>query len=97
MGFERSTSAVVDLVGLPTTGDAVERARVVTQIVRTLAGLSGIEEVRTRDDGEPWGLGLMMGGVDEDPYGYEDLLGFHICSAKPGTEAVPGDCFDALP
>jgi hypothetical protein len=95
--IDHSTSALVDLDGLPSTGDGVERARLITQVVRTLVGLSGIEHVRIRNQGEPWGMWLMTGGVDADSYGYEDLLGLHVGSAKPGTEAVTGDHFDALP
>ena len=92
------SSAVVNLVGLPMDADGVDRARVITQITRSLVGLSGIEQVWLREHGEPWGLWRMSGGVMNVAYGYDDLLGFfRICSSKPGTEAVEGDCFTALP
>jgi hypothetical protein len=40
----------------------------------------------------------MDGGIIDRPIDYQTLLGFYgICAAKPGTEAVPGDCFTALP
>lgn len=92
------SSAVVELVGLPTGANGIDRARVITQITRSLVGLSGIEQVWLREDGQPWGLWRMDGGVRDVPYGYDDLLGyFRICASKPGTEAVEGDCFSALP
>jgi hypothetical protein len=95
---EANAEAVVDLAGLPTDAGGVDRARIITQITRSLVGLSGIERVRLRDRGEPWGLWRMSGGVMDVSYGYDDLLGlFRVCSAKPGTEAVEGDCFTALP
>jgi hypothetical protein len=78
--------------------DGVGRVRVITQITRSLVGLSGIERIRLRHEGRPWGLWRMSGGVADEAHGYDELLGFfHICSAKPGTEAVEGDCFSALP
>lgn len=93
-----NTTGVVDLAGLPEEADAVERVRVITQITRSLVGLSGIERVRLRSDGEPWGLWLMSGGVDDEAYGYDKLLGFsRVCAGKPGTEIVEGNCFSALP
>jgi spore germination protein GerM len=93
-------TATVDLSGLPAQNDAnaVIKARVITQISRTLIGLSGIDRVRLQADGSPWGLWNMSGGVQDVAYDYPKLLGFyHVCVAKPGTETVPGDCFTALP
>jgi len=69
-----------------------------TQIARTLIGLSDIERVRLRVDGRAWGLWDMQGNVRDDPIDYDRLRGFFdICAATPGTEAVPGNCFSALP
>jgi spore germination protein GerM len=97
--IEKHTSAVVGLTGLPTEGaSGVERVRIITQITRSLVGLSGIERVWLRNDGTPWGLWRMEGGISNRPYDYDAMLGWsHVCAAKPGTEAVPGDCFSALP
>jgi spore germination protein GerM len=96
---EDHTSAVVRLTGLPTAGaSGVDRVRIITQIMRSLVGLSGIERVWLRNDGVPWGLWRMQGGISNRPYDYDAMLGWsHVCAAKPGTEAVPGDCFSALP
>ncbi len=96
--IEGNSNAVVDLSGLSNEADGVERVRVITQITRSLVGLSGIEEVWLRNEGNPWGLRLMSDGVANIAYGYDDLIGFfRICSSKPGTEAEEGDCFTALP
>jgi hypothetical protein len=90
--------AVVELSELPANAAAPDRVRVITQITRTLVGLSGIERVRLRASGEPWGLWWMSGGTADIAYGYDTLVGFsRICSSRPGTEAVEGDCFSALP
>jgi len=95
---EGKTTGVVDLAGLPEEANAVERVRVIIQITRSLVGLSGIERVRVRSDGEPWGLWLMSGGVADEAYGYEKLLGLsRVCVGKSGTEIVEGDCVSALP
>jgi hypothetical protein len=92
------THAVVDLAGLPRNANAVERARVITQITRTVVGVSSITRVRLYDEGQPWGLANMQGVVPDRPHDYRELLGFYrICAAEPGTEAVEGDCFTALP
>ena len=93
-------TATVDLSGLPAQNDAnaVLKVRVITQVSRTLIGLSGIDRVRLQADGSPWGLWNLQGGVQDIAYDYPKLLGFyHVCVAKPGTEAVPGACFTALP
>jgi spore germination protein GerM len=95
---DHGAEAVVDLGGLPADADTLTKVRVITQITRTLVGLSGIREVWLRADGEPFGLGMMDGSIENRPYGYDDLLAFfHVCAAKPRTEAVPGECFSALP
>lgn len=96
--IEGRNTGVVDLGGLPKAANAVERVRVITQMTRSLVGLSGIERVRLRSNGEPWGLWQMSGGVADEAYSYEKLLGFsRVCIGKPGTETEEGDCFSALP
>jgi hypothetical protein len=94
------SDALVDLSGLPAADDAgaLLKVRVMTQVARTLIGLSDIERVWLRADGRAWGLWDLEGNIRDDPIDYDRLRGFfHICAAKPGTEAVPGDCFTALP
>ncbi len=94
----KGTEAYVDLSGLPAAADAVSKARVMTQVARTLIGLNDIERVRLRVDGRAWALWDLQGNVRDDPIDYERLRGFfHICTAARGTEAMPGDCFTALP
>jgi spore germination protein GerM len=95
-------TATVDLGGMPTVGEAgtVNIARVAAQVARTLIGLSGIERVRLRANSGPWGFWSIRPPhhVLDRPWDYEALLDLNeICTAKPGTEAVPGDCFSALP
>jgi hypothetical protein len=97
-----SGTATVDLGGMPSVerAGAVNIARVGTQVARTLIGVSGIERVRLRANGKPWGFWSMQAPhrVIDRPWDYDALLGLNgICDAKPGTEAVPGDCFSALP
>jgi spore germination protein GerM len=94
------SDAFVDLSGLPPANDAdaLIKVRVMTQVARSLIGLSDVARVWLRVDGRAWGLWDFEGNVRDDPIDYERLRGFsHICVAKPGTEAVPGDCFTALP
>jgi spore germination protein GerM len=96
--IDNDATAIVDLSALPQQATGVDRVRVITQVTRSLVGVSGIEQVRLRSDRTPWGLWRMSGGVDDVAYGYDNLLGFfEICAAKPGTEAVADDCFSALP
>jgi len=69
-----------------------------TQVARTLIGLNDIERVWLRVDGRAWGLWDLEGNTRDDAIDYDRLRGFfRICAAKRGTEAVPGDCFTALP
>jgi spore germination protein GerM len=91
--------AVVGLSGLAAVEDALDRARVITQIVRTLVGISGssVERVWLLEEGQPWGMDLMEGGVDNGPFDYATLGGFHLGAACPGTETLRCDHFDALP
>jgi hypothetical protein len=86
------TGFVVNLSGLDGVDDGLDRARIITQIVRTLA-----TQVWLLEDGEPWGMYLMEGGVDNGPFDYDTLGGFHLGAACPGTETVECDHFDALP
>jgi Sporulation and spore germination len=100
LSFRRRASsfdAFVGLSGLPDPGaNAPETARIITQVARTLIGISGIGRIWLRNDGHPWGFYTMQGRIHDGPYNYDDLF-YQICSAKPGTEDVPGDCFSALP
>jgi spore germination protein GerM len=101
LGFELrgygGTGAVVNLSGLEGIGDGLDRARVITQVVRTLVGVSGIGRVWFRSDGRPWGMWLMKGGVHDGPYDYGDLAGFWLSAGCPGTETLVCDRFKALP
>jgi spore germination protein GerM len=91
--------AVVDFAQLPSAGvSGVERARIIAQVARTLIDLGGIERVRLRADGQPWGLWRQNGGILDRAYDLEALHGFNeICTAVPGTEALEGDCFTTSP
>ena len=94
------SDAFVDLSGLPPADGSgpLLKVRVMTQVARTLIGLSDVARVWLRADGRVWGLWDQQGNIRDDPIDYDRLRGFfHICAAKPGTEAVPGDCFTALP
>jgi spore germination protein GerM len=96
---EGGTGAVVNLSGLDGVDDALDRARMITQIVRTLVGISygSVKSVWLLADGKPWGMYLMEGGVDNGPFDYDTISGFHLGAACPGTETVECDRFDALP
>jgi spore germination protein GerM len=89
----------VNLTGLPPqeTLDVMQKTRIITQIARTLIGVSGIERIWLEVDGHPWGLGLMDGGVDAGPWSYDDLTGLDVGAACAATETVECDHFDALP
>ena len=78
----------MSLTGLPANGSPVDRVRVITQISRSLIGLSGIEQVRLRNDGKPWGLWLMTGGTADIAYGYRELLGFTGVGGAGGSFAA---------
>ena len=40
----------------------------------------------------------MSGGIADEAYSYEKLLGFsRVCVGLPGTETVESACFSALP
>ena len=89
----------VNLTGLPplNTTDAMRTARIITQLARTLIGVSGIERIWLEADGQPWGLTLMDGSVDAGPFDYGDLGGWNVGAGCPGTETVVCDHFIALP
>jgi spore germination protein GerM len=94
------SEAYVDLAGLPSghEADAVLKVRVLTQVARTLIGLSDVARVRLRVDGRAWGLWDQQGNIRDDAIDYQRLRGFfHVCTAVPGTETVPEACFTALP
>ncbi|TML17505.1 MAG: GerMN domain-containing protein [Actinobacteria bacterium] len=97
-----SGTATVDLGDMPSVDEtgAVNVARVVTQVARTLIGLSGIERVRLRVDGQPWGFTSMHppNRALDQLWDYRALLGLYgICEGTPGAETPPRDCFSALP
>jgi spore germination protein GerM len=87
----------VDLSGLSTVDHPLDRARVTTQIVRTLVGVSSTQRIWLRENGQPWGMYLMEGGVTNGPFAYETLGGFWLGAGCPGTETVECDSFKALP
>jgi spore germination protein GerM len=91
------TGAVVELSGLSSVEDPLDRARVITQVVRTLVWSGDIERVWFRSEDRPWGMGRHDGSVDDGPYDYESLHGFWLGASCPGTETVECDSFRALP
>jgi spore germination protein GerM len=106
MGRGRAV-AIVNLAGLPpaqgrqgkeaTTG---QRVRVITQVARTLIGLSGIDGVEIRLAGKPWDLWTMDGRVVRTVTNYDRLGGWtRICGGRSRDERKLGvsRCFAALP
>jgi spore germination protein GerM len=91
------TGAVVDISGLSAVEKPLDRARVITQVVRTLVWSGQLDRVWLRSDGRPWGMGTMDGGVHDGPFDYDSLHGFWLGAACPGTETVECDRFRALP
>jgi len=88
----------VNLAGLPSQrADELQKHRIITQIARTLIGVSGIEPIWLEASGQPWGLTLMDGGVYSGPWNYDALAGWEIGAGCPGTETVECDHFDAVP
>jgi spore germination protein GerM len=89
----------VNLTGLPPLNatDVLRKARIITQIARTLIGVSGIERIWLEANGQPWGLTLRDGTVDAGPFDYADLAGWDVGAACLGTETVVCDHFVALP
>lgn len=87
-----------NLAGLPPeASDFMQKTRIITQIARTLIGVAGIERIWLQADGQPWGVGLMDGGVYAGPWSYDELVGLDVSAGCPGTETVECDNFDALP
>ena len=97
--YERhGADQTVNLAGLPREGaDVLRQARIITQVARTLIGVSGTERVWLLDEGRPWGLTLRNGKIVNGPIDYGDLVGWNIGRGCPGTEAVVCDRFTALP
>ncbi len=99
--------AVVNLSGLPPArGRQSEeatlgtRVRVITQIARTLIGLSGIASVKIRAEGNTWDLWAMNGRIVDTETDYERLRAWIlICGGRSPTERKLGlsRCFSALP
>jgi hypothetical protein len=83
-----NTTAIVNLSGLPLDGSPIDRVRVITQVARSLIGLSGIERVRLRNEGRLWGLWRMSGGIADIAYGYRELLGFTGVGGAGGSFAA---------
>ena len=99
MTYERhGADETVNLSGLPQEGaDVLQQHRIITQIARTLIGVSGIERVWLLNEGRPWGLMLRNGRIVNGPFDYGDLVGWDIGAGCPGTETVVCDHFVALP
>lgn len=103
------TEAIVNLTGLPPVvgvppakiASVVTRIRVITQIARTLIGLSGIERIRLRVQRRPWDQPTHEGRIVDAPTGYSRLLGWsRVCAGQRTAEerALGLDrCFSALP
>jgi spore germination protein GerM len=69
---------VVDLSGLAGVYDAADRVRIITQVVRTLIGVSRVERVWLRSDGRVWGLTSHEGEMSDMTYDYDTLAGFWV-------------------
>ena len=99
--------AVVNLSGLPPAqgrqGEEATlgmRVRVITQIARTLIGLSGIAGVKIRVEGKPWDLWTMDGRIVRAETDYDRLREWTgICGGRNSEERKLGwsRCFSALP
>ena len=99
--------AVVNVSGLPPArgrqGEEATlgtRVRVITQIARTLIGLSGIAAVELRSRGRPWDLWTMDGRIVRTATDYARLRGWmRICGGRSAEERKLGlsRCFSALP
>lgn len=101
--------AIVTLAGLPPvrgvaparSASVLTRIRLITQVARTLIGLSGIERVRLRVNRRPWDQPTREGDVVDAATDYERLLGWtRICAGQRTAEerALGLDrCFSALP
>jgi spore germination protein GerM len=94
---EQGTDETLNLAGLPRNANVMQKARIITQMARTVIGVSGIERIWLRDEGRPWGLRLTDGRVYAGPWGYDQLVGLDVGAGCPGTETVECDRFEALP
>jgi spore germination protein GerM len=102
-----SRLAVANLTGLPPAqgrhGQEASlgmRVRVITQVARTLIGVSGIAAVEIRVGGRPWDLWTMDGRIVRAKATYDRLLGWaRICGGRSPEEREQGlsRCFSALP
>jgi spore germination protein GerM len=99
MTYERhGADQTVNFSGLPGEGvDVLRQARIITQIARTLIGVSGTERVWLLNEGRAWGLTLRSGRIDNGPFDYGDFMGWNVGRGCPGTETVTCDRFVALP
>jgi spore germination protein GerM len=99
MTYERhGADQTVSFSGLPQEGvDVLTQVRIITQLVRTLIGVSGTERVWVLNEGRPWGLTLRSGRIDNGPFDYGDFMGWNVGRGCPGTETVTCDRFVALP
>ena len=105
----RGSDAFVDLTGLPPIAavapsrrpSVLRQIRVLTQIARTLIGLSDVARVWVRVNGRPWDLPRMDGRRGASPTDYDRLRGWsRICAGQrtPSEQAARlSRCFAALP
>jgi sporulation and spore germination protein len=103
------TDAFIDLTGIPPVAGVLPgkrpsvlmRVRALTQIARTLIGLSGIGRVWVRVDSRPWDLPRIDGRLGDGPTHYQRLRGWsRICAGQRTLNeraAGLGRCFAALP
>jgi hypothetical protein len=103
------TDAFVSVKGLPPVAglaparqpSVLMRIRVLTQIARTLIGLSDIARVWVRVSGRPWDLPRTDGRLGDSPTDYDRLRGWwRICAGqRTASERAAGlsRCFAALP
>lgn len=85
--------ARIDLSGLPSTPSAAERFRIITQFTKSLVGRSGVHRLWFRNDGAPWGLWRVTGGVRDGPY--EEGACTSVGVGEPVTETVVADSFSS--
>ena len=96
--IRRSEVAHIDLSGLPQPEDDILRtARTVTQVLRTIVGLSGVNQLYLYADGKPFGLPTVQQTIKAGPYGYENIGRGPMCVGKPGTEIEVAACFTPIP
>jgi hypothetical protein len=94
---DQGASAIIDLAGLPADAGPVSKVRIITQVARTVIGVSDVHRAWPRSDGEPWDLWRHDGTVVDRAIDYGVFVGWDVCEAKPGTEDEPGECFTAVP